>query len=120
MIVAVLFVTGAELLVKLFQGEGDVLAHGVSCLRLVSYGYLTYGLGMVMTQAFNGAGDTTTPTVINFACYWLVLLPLAWLLSRHTELGVNGAFAAVPLADAVLAVVGILVFRRGAWRTRRI
>jgi putative MATE family efflux protein len=120
MIVAVLFVTGAKLLVGLFQGEGAVLVHGVSCLRLVSYGYLTYGVGMVMTQAFNGAGDTTTPTVINFVCYWLVLLPLAWLLSHHMQLGVNGAFAAVPVADAVLAVVGILVFRRGGWRTRQI
>ncbi len=71
-----------------------------------------------MVQAFNGAGDTTTPTWINLACYWLFQIPVAWVLARSLALGPLGVFLAITLAESAIAVVGLLVFRRGAWKRR--
>jgi Na+-driven multidrug efflux pump len=73
---------------------------------------------MVMVQAFNGAGDTVTPTWINVCCYWLFQIPLAWTLSRSLNLGPQGVFLAITIAESVIAVVGIVCFRRGRWKTR--
>jgi Na+-driven multidrug efflux pump len=73
---------------------------------------------MVMVQAFNGAGDTNTPTLINLACYWAFQIPFAWFLAFHTGLGVNGVFVAVATAEAAIAVCGLLAFRRGTWKER--
>ncbi len=117
--VAVVFITWAEPVIRIFTTDPDVIRHGVSCLRWVSYGYGFYAYGMVMVQAFNGAGDTTTPTIINFFCYWLFQIPLAYVLST-TSLGATGSFMAITLAESLIAVVGILAFRRGRWRTREI
>jgi Na+-driven multidrug efflux pump len=75
---------------------------------------------MVMVQAFNGAGDTNTPTLINLACYWAFQIPLAWFLSYHTGLGVNGIFVAVAVAESFIAVLGMLAFRRGTWKERKV
>jgi putative MATE family efflux protein len=118
--VAVVFVAAAGPLIRIFSHEADVIAAGVSCLRWVSYGYPFYAWGMVMVQSFNGAGDTYTPTVINFFCYWLFQLPLAYLLAHQTGLGSTGVFMAITIAEAVLAIVGIIVFRRGRWKTRQV
>lgn len=98
----------------------DVLPVGVDCLRYVSYGYVFYALGMVLVQAFNGAGDTFTPTVINLVCYWLLQIPLAYTLAHVLGLGPRGVFLAITIAESVIAVVGLIVFRRGKWKTRRV
>ncbi len=87
-----------------------------TCLRVVSYGYAFYAWGMVMVQAFNGAGDTTTPTWINLFCYWLFQIPLALGLARGLEMGPLGVFLAITIAESVVAVVGIVMFRRGRWK----
>ena len=84
----------------------------------MSAGFLFYGYGMVLTSAFNGAGDTWTPTIINLFCFWLWEIPLAWLLSRRTGLGSNGAFLAVTIAFSTLALVSAIIFRKGSWKTR--
>ena len=118
--VAVVFVAAAEPMIRLFTSEAAVIAVGVSCLRWVSYGYPAYAWGMVMVQSFNGAGDTTTPTVINFFCYWLFQLPLAYFLAHHAGFGATGAFMAIAIAEAALAVVAVIVFRRGKWKTRTV
>jgi len=118
--VAVIFIIFAELVIRIFNGQPEVVAHGVACLRYVSYGYGFYAYGMVIVQAFNGAGDTTTPTVINFFCYWLFQIPLAYVLAFWAGLGATGVFLAITIAESVLTLVAVVVFRRGRWKTREI
>ncbi len=118
--VAVVFVAAADPMIRLFTDEAAVISYGVSCLRWVSYGYPFYAWGMVMVQSFNGAGDTYTPTVINFFCYWLFQLPLAYFLAHHAGFGATGAFMAIAIAEALIAVIGILVFRKGKWKERTV
>jgi Na+-driven multidrug efflux pump len=118
--VGVIFILSAEFLIGLFTSEPEVVATGVNCLRIVSYGYLFYALGMVIVQAFNGAGDTVTPTIINIFCFWLFQIPFAFMLSRPAGLGPNGVYIAIAVAESVMAVVATLVFRRGKWKEREI
>jgi putative MATE family efflux protein len=118
--VAVVFIAAATPLIRVFSVEPDVVRYGVSCLRWVSIGYPFYAWGMVMVQAFNGAGDTYTPTIINFFCYWIVQLPLASLLAFQAGLGPTGVFIAITVAESLIAVVGMLVFRRGRWKLREV
>jgi putative MATE family efflux protein len=118
--VAVVFVTAAGPMIRLFSTEAAVVAAGISCLRWVSYGYPFYAWGMVMVQGFNGAGDTYTPTVINIFCYWLFQLPLAWALAHSAGFGATGVFMAIMIAEAALAVVAVVVFRRGKWKQRTV
>jgi putative MATE family efflux protein len=105
-------------LIHLFDPEPEVAGYGVSCLRVISVGFCFYGLGMVMTQALNGAGDTRTPTLINFGCFWVLELPLAWTLAHPAGLGPRGAFLAILVAFCTVAVAGTLVFRAGRWKLR--
>jgi putative MATE family efflux protein len=115
-LVAVVFIVWPEALIRVFTSDPEVLALGATCLRVVSYGYAFYAWGMVMMQAFNGAGDTSTPTWINLGCYWFFQIPLAVLLARVLEMGPLGVFLAITIAEGLVAVVGILVFRRGKWK----
>ncbi|QOY86031.1 MATE family efflux transporter [Paludibaculum fermentans] len=109
-----------EPMIRFFSTEPDVVRYGAQCLRIISYGYVFYAYGMVMVQALNGAGDTVTPTIVNLACYWMFQIPLAWFLAIHLQFGAVGAFWAVPAAESVLAVVGVMVFRRGRWKKQAI
>jgi Na+-driven multidrug efflux pump len=118
--VMAVFVRGAEPLVAVFSSDPDVQRLGAQCLRVVSYGYAFYAWGMVLVQAFNGAGDTVTPTWINLGCYWLFQVPLALVLAQGLGLGPLGVFLAITLAESLLAVVGLAVFRRGAWKGKTV
>jgi putative MATE family efflux protein len=111
-----IFITLAEPLIAQFTTEPEVARIAVGCLRMMSYGYAFYGWGMVFVQSFNGAGDTRTPTMVNFCCYWLCQLPLAFALARPLGFGPTGAFAAVPVAELLLAITSYVIFRRGAWK----
>jgi putative MATE family efflux protein len=117
-LVGVVCIAVPEAIIRLFSTEAEVVRYGAACLRILSYGYVFYAYGMVVMQSFNGAGDTVTPTVINLGCYWALQIPAAWMLSVVWGWGAEGAFWAVPLAESVLAVVGVLVFRRGRWKQR--
>jgi Na+-driven multidrug efflux pump len=120
LVVTVVFLVFAEQLICVFTQDASVVPYGVDCLRVISYGYIFYAYGMVMVQAFNGAGDTFTPTVINLGCYWLFQIPLAYFLAMKTSLEARGVFMAITIAESLLAVIGILVFRQGRWKTRTI
>jgi putative MATE family efflux protein len=119
-VVTVLFLALAEPLIRVFSSDPEVVRVGVDCLRVVSAGYVIYAWGMVLVQAFNGAGDTTTPTYINLFCYWLFQIPVAFLLAQGLDLGPRGVFLAIPIAEAAMTIVSVLVFRRGRWKTRQV
>jgi putative MATE family efflux protein len=118
--VMALFLWKAEPIVALFSAEPEVQRMGALCLRVVSYGYAFYAWGMVLVQAFNGAGDTVTPTWINLFCYWLLQIPVAWVLARSLGHGPLGVFLAITIAESVIAVVGLVAFRRGGWKRKEV
>jgi Na+-driven multidrug efflux pump len=118
--VGLVFLAGASHIAALFTNDPLVLPFAVSCLRIVSLGFVFYACGMVLTQAFNGAGDTWTPTVINLFVFWLWEIPLAWWLSTRTALGAHGVFIAMTVSYSTLAVISALLFRRGAWKHKTV
>jgi putative MATE family efflux protein len=111
-----LFIAFSGALVGLFTSDPGIARVSQTCLRTLSYGYAFYAWGMVLVQSFNGAGDTRTPTRVNFFCYWMCQLPLAWALARPIALGPVGVFTAIPVAEFMLAAVSFLLFRRGTWK----
>lgn len=110
----------ADTMVGWFTNVAAVREVGTYALRTMSLGFPLYALGMVLEQSFNGAGDTRTPSWMNFVVFWLLQLPLAWWLSQHTALGFRGVFIAVPIAYTALAVISAVFFKRGAWKTKRV
>lgn len=117
-VVGLVFVIFAPKIIGLFTIDPNVSQYGIDCLRIVAYGFLFYAYGMVLGQSFNGAGDTWTPTIINLFVFWLLEIPLAYMLALVLHLGPQGVFLAITLAFSMLAVVSALVFRRGRWKTR--
>jgi Na+-driven multidrug efflux pump len=103
-----------------FTREPNAIDYGVDALRIMSYSFGFMGLGMVAIQAFNGAGDTMTPTWINGFCYWLVQIPLAYLLAMQMQMGPYGVFWAVFTAEFLMGLVGLLWFLRGSWKTQSV
>jgi MATE family, multidrug efflux pump len=118
--VGVFFVLFAEPAIRLFTNDPAVLPLAASCLRILSYGNIGYAYGMVMLQAFNGAGDTVTPTIVNLFGFWLLELPLAYVLAVPLHLRGNGAYYAIVIAEAAIAGAGVLLFRRGRWKRQQI
>ena len=116
--VTVVFIGAADPLVAVFNDEPVVRGVGAQALRVISSGYVFYAWGMVMMQAFNGAGDTMTPTWANLGCFWGGQIPLAWFLARAAGFGPDGIFWAVVLSETILALVMIALFRRGRWKGR--
>ncbi|MFP2930792.1 MATE family efflux transporter [Pyxidicoccus sp. 3LG] len=115
-----LFVVFAPQVVGIFSGEPEVAAHAIHALRIMSASFLFYAFGMVLTAAFNGSGDTATPTILNICCFWLLELPLAWVLSGPVGLGPTGAFLSISVAFSVMTVASVILFRRGTWKHRQV
>ena len=118
--VGIVLVIFADPIVRLISTDPAVVAPAAACLRILSYGNIGYAYGMVMLQAFNGAGDTVTPTVVFFFGYWMLEIPLAYWLSIRTGLHANGVYWAIMFAEAAIAGAGILLFRRGKWKQAKI
>lgn len=114
--VMVLFIFFAYPIIRFFTPDEAVVAYGAMALQIIGAGYIFYGIGMVMTQALNGAGDTRTPTIINFVGFWLFQIPLAYFLSKGTDLKSTGAFIAIPVAETVIALIAWYYFRKGKWK----
>lgn len=115
-IVSVLYLFFAKEIILLFTDVPIVVKNGALCLQIIAAGYVFYGYGMVVIQSFNGAGDTQTPTTINFFCFWLFQLPLAYLLAIYFDLGPKGVFWAITAAQVCIAIVGMIVFKKGKWK----
>lgn len=117
---ALIFIAFAPAIIGAFTSDPAVASYGVACLRIVSAGFLFFAYGMVITQSFNGAGATWTPTIINLFVFWLWEIPLAYVLAKPLGLGPHGVFVSMAVAYSTLAIVSALVFRRGRWKTARV
>jgi putative MATE family efflux protein len=106
--------------ISLFIEDPAVLKSGIECLRIVSVGFIAYGFGMVITNSFNGAGDTTTPLKINIFAYWLIEIPLAWILAIKWGMNENGVFWAIVIAESLMTITAYLIFRRGKWKLKEV
>jgi putative MATE family efflux protein len=118
--VGVLFIFFAEPLIRLFSHDPAVVPLGAACLRIVSYGNIGYAYGMVMLQAFNGAGDTVTPTFVYLFGFWLLEIPLAYWLAIPAHLRSNGVFIAIVIAETAIAGASAILFKRGRWKRQQI
>jgi Na+-driven multidrug efflux pump len=109
-----------EQLIGLFSTDPEVLDYGVACLQIFSYGLVFFGISGTSVQAFNGAGDTMTPTWINFFSFWIVQVPLAYVLALGSGLGPVGVFWAVFVSDVLAGILGVFFFRRGSWKSKMV
>src|ERR1700742_519485 len=118
--IGLFFIIFATPVVRLFNNDPEVVALAATCLRILSCGNIGFAYGMVMLQAFNGAGDTTTPTIVNLFGFWFLEIPLAYFLAIHTPLHQNGVYASMVVAESAVAVAGVILFRRGKWKLQKI
>ena len=119
-VIGVLMLLLAPQIVSLFSAEPEVMRYGTSCIRILGVGYPMYAVGMIIIQAINGAGDTRTPSFMNFICFWMIQIPLAYWLATAVGLGPDGVFLSIVIAESVLTILGVLVFRRGNWREQQV
>jgi len=118
--IGVVFVVFAPTLTGFFGNDAAVAQVAAKALRIMSIGFPCYAFGMVVMQAFNGAGDTWTPTWLNFIVFWCWEIPLAWFLAQAMGWGATGGFAAIPIAFSTMAAAGAFLFRRGRWKLQRV
>jgi len=115
--VMLLFLLFASPIISIFTSEPQAHRYGVTSLQIIGAGYIFYGIGMVMIQALNGAGDTKTPTWINFVGFWVFQIPLAYILTKGFDMGPVGAFIAIPIAETAIALASWYFFKKGKWKT---
>jgi Na+-driven multidrug efflux pump len=114
--VTLFFLIFADPIIRLYTDDPEVAAYGIRALQILGSGFIFYGIAMVMTQALNGAGDTKTPTRLNFFCFWVFQTPLAYFLAKTMGLNANGAVIAIPLSEIVLAGLAWYYFKKGKWK----
>jgi putative MATE family efflux protein len=119
-LVGLVFIFFPTPIVRLFTHDPEVVRLGAACLRIISYGNLGYAYFMVMMQAFNGAGDTITPTIVNFFGFWLFEIPLAYWLAIPLHMRSNGAFFAIAIAETSMAIASAILFKQGRWKKQKI
>jgi len=114
--VSALFILFSETIIRIFTQDDSVVVYGVKALQYIGTAYIFYGVGMVMTQALNGAGDTRTPTIINFVCFWCIQIPMAYLLAVKFDMKTTGVFIAIPVSETILALLAWYYFKKGKWK----
>lgn len=119
-VLGAVFIIFAEPIISIYTTDPAIAPFAVSCLRIVSGGFVFFAYGLVLTQSFNGAGDTWTPTWLNLGCFWMFQIPFAWLLAIHWSMGPSGVFIAMTVAFSLLAIVSGVIFRQGWWKTRTV
>ncbi|TDO24163.1 MATE family efflux transporter [Pedobacter duraquae] len=118
-VTAITFI-GADWLVSFFTNDPKTQEVAITALHILATGYILYGIGMVLVSTFNGAGDTWTPTIVNFFGFWLFQIPLAYVLAKHFNMGPKGVFMAIPIAETGIALAGYILFKRGGWKKIKI
>lgn len=119
-ILGIIFISWPSFFIRLFIQDEAVVQYGIQALRIISYGFAFYALGMVMVQALNGAGDTVTPTKINLIAFWLIEIPLAYFLAISMDIKENGVFWAIIIAESMMTLMAVYIFRKGKWKTRQV
>jgi putative MATE family efflux protein len=119
-IISIVLILFPSALIRLFIDEPAVIKSGMMSLRIISIGFIFYGLGMVMVQALNGAGDTVTPTIINFFCFWILEIPLAYFLAITLNIGEEGVYYSIVISESVMALAATFLFKRGKWKLKRV
>lgn len=119
-VVTILFLTCGHLFASFFTEDEEVKAVAAHALKIISGAFVIYGMGMVFTSAFNGAGDTWTPTKINFFTFWLFQIPLAYLLAKYFEMGPTGVFISLPVSEVGLTIAAYILFKKGKWKTKQV
>jgi putative MATE family efflux protein len=117
---SIVFIIEPHFFIRIFIDNNKVISTGATGLRIISFGFIFYAIGMVMVQAFNGAGDTKTPTVINIICFWLIEIPLAYFLAKHIGLKENGVYIAIIIAESFMTIIAIWLFKKGNWKLKEI
>jgi putative MATE family efflux protein len=119
-IVGVIYLIWAPFFIRLFSSDPEIVNSGALALRILAGGYVFYGYGMILAQSLNGAGDTKTPTILNFIFFWLVETPLAYFLALQLNWGQTGVYYSIVIAESLLAVAAIWVFKRGKWKAIKV
>lgn len=119
-LISILLLIFTEPIIGIFTDNENVIKSGISGLRIVSIGFIGYGLGMVLVNSFNGAGDTSTPLKINILAFWILEIPLAWILAIKAALQEEGVFIAIVVAESLMTLIAWLVFRRGYWKLKKV
>jgi len=119
-VIGLVLVLFPETFIRFFINNENVIKSGVPGLRIISIGFVAYGLGMVLVNSFNGAGDTSTPLKINIFAFWFVEIPLAWLLAMKAGINEEGVYIAIVVAESLMTLIAWLVFRRGKWKLKEV
>jgi len=119
-VLSLAFIAIPGFFIKLFTHESEIIILGSQCLRIISYGFIFYGLGMVLVQSFNGAGDTRTPTLFNLVAFWMIEIPLAYFLAIVADFKEDGVFYAIVIAESCLAIMAWYFFKKGKWKTQKV
>ena len=119
-IIGLLFIVFPDFFIALLSSDIEVIKTASVALRIISIGFISYGFGMVMINAFNGAGDTITPTIINLFAFWLLEIPLAYFLAINTNFNERGVYIAIIISETFMTIVGIIIFRKGKWKLREV
>ncbi|MBP9099609.1 MAG: MATE family efflux transporter [Ferruginibacter sp.] len=117
-VVSLIFLFFADFIISFFTNDEHVKKYAVDALRIISAGYIFYGIGMVMANAFNGAGDTRTPSIINLVGFWFFQIPLAWIFAMFFQWGPVGVFIAIPVAETAIAIAAFIMFKKGRWKLK--